>query len=195
MPIWSLARDRSADAVDVLGRVFPEFPGSDLVDAGERAEIARLLHRRTTESGLAIGRVDVWGDPIIGLAVWMRRPAVDEPEAPRPNRPGLADQLPAAVVDRLRRFNETMQGLRAVARPDRHLYLDELGVLPEHRRQGIASALLEAGHAWADELGLPCALDTDTDENVRFYERRGYEAIASERVPGSDLVITAMRRR
>jgi hypothetical protein len=38
----------------------------------------------------------------------------------------------------------------------------QLGVLAAHRRHGIATALIAAGHAWAAELGLPAALDTDT---------------------------------
>ena len=66
-----------------------------------------------------------------------------------------------------------MHRLRAISRPDAHVYLDMIGVLAAHRRQGIATALLEAGHAWADGLGLPVALDTDTEENVAFYTRRG----------------------
>lgn len=71
---------------------------------------------------------------------------------------------------------------------------DEIGVLPEHQRQGIAKALLEVGHAWADTRSLPCALEADVDANIAFYRGRGYDVMASERVPESDLVITAMRR-
>jgi GNAT superfamily N-acetyltransferase len=92
------------------------------------------------------------------------------------------------------RVREVVQRLRVMARPDRHIYLDEIGVVPEHRRSGVASTLLEAGHAWADDLGLPCALEAWTDANVAFYQGRGYAVIASERVPGAALAITTMRR-
>lgn len=88
-----------------------------------------------------------------------------------------------------------MQRLRAIARPDRHVYLDEIGVLPAHRRRGIATQLLEVRHHWADELGLPVSLDTDTDANVAFYERRGYQVIARERRTDTDGTLVAMRRR
>ena len=70
-----------------------------------------------------------------------------------------------------------------------------IGVLPVHRRQGIATTLMEAGHAWADDLGLPVALDTETEENVAFYARRGYEVTARERSPDSGRELVAMRRR
>ena len=88
-----------------------------------------------------------------------------------------------------------MQRLRAIARPDRHIYLDELGVLPDYRRRGIATALMEAGHRWAGARGLAVALDTDTDENVAFYERRGYEVTAREPLPDANCELVAMRRQ
>jgi GNAT superfamily N-acetyltransferase len=192
--VWQLTPDRADEAVDVLHEVFPDFPGSTVLDPTEERQIARVMHRRTVESGLAIGRVDMWGVPPVGVAVWLRRPAIGEPELPAPPRPSLRTLLPNEVVEPLERFETTMQRLRATSRPDRHLYLDMLGVLAAHRRQGIATALLAAGHTWAVELGLPIALDTDTDENVAFYEQRGYVVTARERLPDSGRDLVAMRR-
>jgi GNAT superfamily N-acetyltransferase len=195
MSVWRLSPERASDAVEVLLEVFSDFPGSDRLGAVEERRIARLLNERTLESGLAIGRVDVSGDPPVGVAVWLRRAAIDAPEPSRPTRPRLRDLLPPDVVDALERFDATMQRLRALSRPDAHVYLDTIGVLPAHRRQGIATALMDAGHAWADDLGLPVALDTDTEENVTFYMRRGYEVTARERLPDSGRELVAMRRR
>ena len=39
---------------------------------------------------------------------------------------------------------------------DGELYLDSLAVLPEYRRQGIASRLIKATKERADQMGLPC---------------------------------------
>ena len=69
-----------------------------------------------------------------------------------------------------------------------------MAVLPASRRRGIASHLLEAGHAWADAAGLPCALDTETARNVAFYGQRGYRVVAEMPLPSSDLTVAAMRR-
>jgi GNAT superfamily N-acetyltransferase len=194
MSVRRLSPDRAASAVKVLMEVFPDFPGSNRLGATEERRIARIIHERTVESGLAIGRIDAWADPPVGVAVWLRRPALDEPEQPRPPRPRLRDLLPPDVLDALERFDATMQRLRAISRPDAHVYLDMLGVLPLHRRQGIATALMEAGHAWVDDLGLPVALDTDNEENVAFYARRGYAVMARERLPDSGRELVAMRR-
>jgi GNAT superfamily N-acetyltransferase len=195
--VVALERSRScrAEAVEVLLEVFPDFPGSNRLGAAEERRIARLIHERTLESGLAVGRVDAWSDPPVGVAVWLRRPALDEREPPRPPRPRLRDLLRPDVMEALERFEATMQRLRALSRPDAHVYLDMIGVLPVYRRQGIATALIEAGHAWADDLGLPVALDTDTEENVVFYTRRGYEVMARKRLPDSNRELVAMRRR
>lgn len=193
MIVWPLPADRAAEAVDLLLEVFPDFPGSHALDPADERRVARLLHERTIESALVSGRVDVWGDPPLGIAVWLRRPALHEPEPPVPPRPSLRTVLPAEVIGPLTRFDAAMRRLRAISRRDRHLYLDMLGVVPTHRRNGIATALLEAGHAWADDLGLPVALDTDSDENVAFYEGRGYVAVAREPLPDTDRDLVAMR--
>jgi len=197
MRAWRLGPDRAAEAAEVLCRVFPEFPGSDALEPAERGRVGALLHSRTIEAGLARGRIDVWGDPIVGVAVWMLRPALHDPAPSRPPRAGgprLSDLVSSDVMARLEAFDAVLQRLHAIARPDRHVYLDMLGVLSEQRRRGIATALMAAGHAWADGIGLPCALDTDTTENVAFYGRHGYRVVARERLPDSNRDLVAMRR-
>jgi GNAT superfamily N-acetyltransferase len=141
------------------------------------------------------GRVDAWGDPLVGVAVWLRRPALAD--AASPDTTGAARQptgFPAHTVARVERYAAITRQLRERVRPDEHAYLDSIAVLPAHRGHGIASRLLEVGHAWADGLRLPCALETATSRNVEFYRRRGYEVRAESPVPHSDLRITAMRR-
>ena len=163
-------------------------------DPAERQRLSAMMFRRSIDAGMAEGRVDAWGDPIVGVAIWLPRPAIGEQDLAAPIGPSPYDEFGPTVVDRVNRVREVAQRLRLVARPDRHIYLDEIGVVPEHRRRGIASALLEAGHAWADGLQLPCALEANTAANVAFYQRRGYAVIASEQVPESELAITTMRR-
>jgi ribosomal protein S18 acetylase RimI-like enzyme len=42
---------------------------------------------------------------------------------------------------------------------------------------GLGSALLEIGTAQADSAGLPCYLETGTENNVAFYSKRGFEVV------------------
>ena len=98
MSVRRLPPERAAEAVDVLLEVFPDFPGSSALAAAGERRIARLLHERTVESGLAIGRVDVGGS-----AGWRRGlvPATGPrgAGAARTPRPSLRNILPAEVVE------------------------------------------------------------------------------------------------
>ena len=56
-----------------------------------------------------------------------------------------------------------------------HLRLEFFGVIPDQQGSGIGTALMEHGHRRADELDIPCYLETFTQPNVRYYERRGWK--------------------
>jgi hypothetical protein len=44
--------------------------------------------------------------------------------------------------------------------------------------------LLEIGTSKADAAGVPCYLETGTDENVAFYTKRGFDATGEAEVYG-----------
>ena len=57
------------------------------------------------------------------------------------------------------------------------LYLDSLAVLPEYRRQGIASRLLIATKERATHMGLPCVgllVDKDNSDGEALYSSLGF---------------------
>lgn len=196
--MMSIRIDGVADAAAVLARAMVDEPFSRwlLPDPDEFLRVHRGLFADLIRLALDEGHVDTWGDPVVGVAVWLHRPAV-EPSAPQASRPrplGGSSAFPAHASERVERFAAIIRRLREIARPDEHAYLDTMAVLPEYRRRGVASRLLEAGHAWADAEGLPCALDTDTAQNVAFYARRGYAIVAELPLPGSGLAVSAMRR-
>jgi aminoglycoside 6'-N-acetyltransferase I len=59
------------------------------------------------------------------------------------------------------------------------LYIDNLGVTPAHKRQGVATALLDELAAWGRELGCEEAwvgTEVDNEPARRLYEGRGSEA-------------------
>lgn len=66
---------------------------------------------------------------------------------------------------------------------DRAAYVDEVDVLPEHGRRGIARALLEAVAAWARSRGLEAVtLSTfrHVPWNAPFYLRAGFRELRDE---------------
>lgn len=191
----SFQRDHVAEAADVLSRAMVDEPFSRwlLPDRDEFLAVHRGLFAALISLALDEGRVDTWGDPIAGVAIWLHRPAITPGKHPVPPLGG-SSVFPAHATERVERFATVLRHLRERARPDEHAYLDTIAVLPEFRRRGIATGLLEVGHTWADEEALPCALETETARNVGFYERRGYEVVAEQPLPGSGLTVTSMRR-
>ncbi len=74
-----------------------------------------------------------------------------------------------------------------------HLRLEFFGVEPGRQRSGTGTVLIEHGHRRADALGLPCYLETFTEPNVRFYERRGYR-VTGEYTVGDGVPVYGMVR-
>ncbi len=198
MGMMQIAHHRVPEAADALARAMLDEPSGRWLLPDEQEFLVAFRQLYADLIGLALdeGRVDAWGDPFVGMAVWLRRPALTDQPPPSAGRTASRSGgiFPAHAMDRVERFTAVIRQLHAEARPDEHAYLDTIAVLPTHRGRGIASCLLEVGHAWADEIGLPCALETATARNVRFYRHHGYAIRAESPLPGSGLHFTSMRR-
>ena len=55
-----------------------------------------------------------------------------------------------------------------------HWYLCTLGIRPSQQRQGLASALLDRWLVEVDRTGRAAYLETDHDESLAFYLKRGF---------------------
>jgi ribosomal protein S18 acetylase RimI-like enzyme len=61
---------------------------------------------------------------------------------------------------------------------DRRMLVVDIALLPEHRRHGVGTMLLERVAAEADELRLPVQLHVDvTSPARRLYERLGFSVV------------------
>jgi GNAT superfamily N-acetyltransferase len=58
-----------------------------------------------------------------------------------------------------------------------HSHLGPFGVLPDFQGKGIGSRLLKEYFVRVDRAGLASYLETGTLENVRFYEKHGYNIV------------------
>ena len=61
--------------------------------------------------------------------------------------------------------------------------LERMTVLPAFQGQGIGSSSLGKALKEADDLGLPCILGTQEEQNVRFYQKLGFEVVDKSLVP------------
>jgi ribosomal protein S18 acetylase RimI-like enzyme len=60
---------------------------------------------------------------------------------------------------------------------DPHWHLGPVGVLPSYQGRGIGTKLLSRFCKEVDACQAPAYLETDSDRNVRFYERFGFQVV------------------
>lgn len=65
---------------------------------------------------------------------------------------------------------------------DQHWHLGPIGVLPSHRRMGIGSQLMQRFCDEVDNCFGKAYLETDLDENVRFYKKFGFEIVSKSKI-------------
>ena len=63
-----------------------------------------------------------------------------------------------------------------------HWHLDPLGVTPDLQGQGIGSQMMEYYCNHVDKLGMAAYHETDRPENVKFYQRSGFQVIGQETI-------------
>jgi ribosomal protein S18 acetylase RimI-like enzyme len=76
----------------------------------------------------------------------------------------------------------------------RHWYLWVLGFRPDRQGQGLGGKLIAPVLARADQNGLPCYLETETESNVAFYRRQGFEVAREGTVMDGTLRLWMMVR-
>jgi len=157
---------------------------------------ARMAEALITCS-LRYGRVDTTPE-LTGVACWLR-PGQTEMNLRRSLRTGFA--LQRAVIAFPKEARDRMLGMvgymdkvheQAMAKP--HWYLWMIGVKPDIQGQGIGSRLLKPVLDQADADSKPCYLETETESNVAFYEKRGFTVATAEDVPNHNLKLWTMIR-
>jgi hypothetical protein len=114
-----------------------------------------------------------------------------------PPNPGSMEQLSvtASTSQWSGGRRDTALAMLAEGRPlEPHYYLDAVGVIPNHRRQGTASALLAPVLTTCDATGVGAYLENSDPENIGFYGRHGFEEVGPLPMPeGAPLVVSMWR--
>lgn len=67
-----------------------------------------------------------------------------------------------------------------------YLYINILGVSLEYQKKGFGGTILKAALEEGKEKKLPLYLETETEENVRFYEKHGFKITKTVTLPVVD---------
>ncbi len=194
MEVVRLPTERLGEASAVLARAFQDDPawGWVLPSARRRARLLPWLF----EVGFEVTEAELWttdGD-VLGIARWLPpgRPVVHVGPMLR-----ALVATPVRVREATARFfayGRAVEAMRAETVPEPHWYLAGIGVEPARQRQGIGSALLAPGLEAADAAGLPAALLTNSDRNLSFYRRHGFEVVHEGHTPDDGPKAWMMRR-
>jgi GNAT superfamily N-acetyltransferase len=195
-----LATTADVDACgELFARAFADDPGTFLFepDPTSRSAFLSLFFRCFVAASIQDGAPPIVpAGAVMGVACWFG-PGVSSAtrDSMLANGYGEAlEVLDGAAIARLNAMVEELEARHEELMAGRaHLRLDYLAVDPTMQGRGIGSLLVEVGHRRADELGLPCYLETFTPANVRFYAKRGY-SIKAEFPVGDGVPVFAMER-
>jgi ribosomal protein S18 acetylase RimI-like enzyme len=194
MEVVRLRKDQLAEASVILARAFQDDPAWSWVlpNARRREALLPWLFR----VGFEITQAEVWTTRrgIVGCARWL---------PPGPPHVHIGPMLRALVATPMRvregttrflAYGRAVEAMRAETVPEAHWYLAGIGVDPSVQRRGVGGALLRPGLDAADKARLPAALLTNSERNLSFYERHGFEVIHEGETPENGPHAWMMRR-
>ncbi|MFE6779993.1 GNAT family N-acetyltransferase [Streptomyces sp. NPDC057702] len=178
-------------ATTTLARAFADHPFTrHTVAADDHARrIADFQELFLVRVGLAHGQVWV-ADEGAAVAVWTTPRTV----AAAAVFAELAPRLAELAGDRAEAFAEADRAMAAHRPRGAAWFLGTVGVDPARQGGGLGRAVLAPGLAAAEREGVPAYLET-SEENVRFYQRLGFEVDARVELPGGGPLTLAMTRR
>lgn len=90
-------------------------------------------------------------------------------------------------TQRMARLLEIAETKRHLHVPQEHFHLVMIGTDSAQRGKGIGAKLIQVGLDRADQLGVPCYLESSNVKNVPFYKRFGFETMEEWHPFESDL--------
>lgn len=188
-----------ATAGAVLGQAFKDDPlwRETFRDPETRPELlvsmftglanATVAARGVAETAQELDAVALWLPP--GKTLGFRATVKSRFAMPR-----FVMSLPADDRRRMLAVLRQLEERKKALMPNPHWYLSAVGVSPQRQGEGLGSALVRSGLSRADNDKVPVYLETETEDNVGFYEHRGFHVVEQINVAGLDLRMWLMTR-
>lgn len=179
-----MSEDRS-EAIEVVARGMADNPlhvAAYGADPRQRVASHRLLLTAATD---VLGPFDIWvarsPQQILGAA------GMVQPDRCRPTAVQQLQLVPTLLSLGLGPQARVRRWLSQWSKHDpdhRHVHVGPVAVHPDHQGRGLGTLLMAKVCSELDAAGVPGYLETDKEQNVAFYERCGFEVVASDRVIG-----------
>src|SRR5262249_26864207 len=174
------------EAAAVLARAFQDDPAWSWIipSATRRAKALPRLFRLGFELiDAELWTTDAPDEHLLGCARWMP-PGRAGVNAGTAVRAVLATPfLLRGGTPRFLAYGRAVDHFRRVAVPVPHWYLAGIGVEPSEQRRGIGGALMTPGLEASEREGVPCALLTNSEQNLSFYRSHGFVTVLEGDAP------------
>lgn len=183
MTLHDLGRSQKSDALGVLCAAFHDYPVTRYVIGESEADydgklrdlVGLFVESRLVRNVPLIGMSD--GYALLGVAVFS---PPEEITAPREFRDYEAEVRRRLGPQAMARFKEYDRACEATDPGHRAHYLGMIGILPGAQRQGLGRLLIDAvkDRARLHPGSEGIALNTETENNLPFYERAGFRMVS-----------------
>lgn len=185
-------------SANVLSQAFEDDPLCTFILPRKKTRIKTLnkFFRLMGEVSIQNNSCFGVGDPLAGVAYWKFPGQADVSISIKSFGkllPLLLSYYPIGLF-KARAVIEQTEALHREYASQPHFYLDNLGVLPSARGQGLSSQLIRPFLDMADIQKTISYTDTVTRGNVSLYEHFGFECVDERAAPGTGITVWALRR-
>jgi len=199
----NLSKDQIKDAGLVAGRAFQDDPVTILSfpDENERKEKLRYGFEMIYKYGLHKGKAMATSENLEGIAIWMPPKEVHQTAWSMIRHGGFRAMRKSGLISQFKSMMRSidvfnyMTPVHKRLAPFDHWYLLSIAVDPEEQGKGYGSLLLREMFKIIDNEKLPIYLETNTEKNVGFYQRHGFEVLEYAIIPKTDIPIWCMLRK
>jgi ribosomal protein S18 acetylase RimI-like enzyme len=190
--LYSLTQDDYNFASSLLGDAFRVDPIWSQILKDEPSKFSQAFGFPLKYT-LKYGRVYAPDNQKLAIAAWLPTPYVDMNiwQLFRSGSLSVAMKLGMKVFKKITQVFQTVDNDRKLNITGQYINLFVLGVAPTQQKKGLGTLLVQK---MIDHLpsGIPLYLETETESNVKFYERLGFHVLKEINVPILDLPMWEM---
>ncbi len=197
--LYKVRRRDIKKAVEVLTKAFDRDPLTQFMFPNDETRQNRSSHyfKFIISYGLKFGEVYAPSPKIEGLAIWYLSDKYEMTMMKQLRAGGmrLFMKLKKETIRRMLPLGRFSGEMHRKYGHFRHWYLSPIGVDPEYQGKGLGSLMIRTMLSRIDDEKLPCLLETQNPTNVEIYKRFGFEVVAKDMIPDTDIPHWVMVRQ
>lgn len=197
--LYKVKRRDIKKAVEVLTKAFNTDPLTQFLFPNDEVRQKQSPHyfNFIISYGLKFGEVYAPSPEIEGLAIWYLSDKYEMNMMKQLRAGGmrLFFKLKKETISRMLPLGRFSGNMHRKYGHFRHWYLSPIGVDPDYQGKGLGSLLIRSMLSRIDDEKLPCLLETQNPTNVEIYKRFGFDVVAKEMIPDTDIPHWVMVRQ